>query len=437
MKIKQKTSLFQHSALTISLGLLAFQLIAGIAIFINMVMPLAQRSADDLASLLIWSGQIWQQSPPQQRKTLEQELLNHGLSIKKIEKIQTETNQLYPYIQFLTKALQKRLPENKPALSILENSHEHFQVQFYAQTQLLQFNFDKSQLTPKPSAAILWIIMTGIITTLFIAALLAKSLTAPIKRLTKAARHIGQGEKIKQLPETDIAELSELTHIFNKMEQQLLARQENQTTLLAGVSHDLRSPLARIKMAIGLLPEQHSSLIQRIEHDITEMDSLIGAQLELARAQEQEARKHTNIDQLLQDIVDACSAQAPGRLQLKNKPKGTIRIAPVTLRRCLDNLINNALRYSEQGKVDVVCRNYKNTTCIAIRDRGPGIPTHLHDVVFRPFFRIESSRNRTTGGSGLGLAITQQLANTQGWQLKLKPRYKGGLSVWLLISDSV
>ena len=107
---------------------------------------------------------------------------------------------------------------------------------------------------------------------------------------------------------------------------------------------------------------------------------------------------------LLTDVMDGSEAREPGRLTLRICTQGTINVAQVSLRRCLDNLITNALRYSGQGQVEVVCRQYHNAFYISVRDRGPGIPEDLIENIFRPFFRIESSRNRSTGGCNPWLA---------------------------------
>ncbi|MGR8932040.1 MAG: sensor histidine kinase [Gammaproteobacteria bacterium] len=178
-------------------------------------------------------------------------------------------------------------------------------------------------------------------------------------------------------------------------------------------------------------------LIARMEHDIAEMDELIGAQLELARAQEGEASEKTNIATLLTDIVDAAKAQAPGRLQLRtNRQLCVADVAPVvTLRRCIGNLLNNALRYGGNGPIQVICRRMRGRLYIGVRDRGPGMPRELAETVFRPFYRLESSRSRVTGGSGLGLAITRQLCQNQGWRVAMKSRLTGGTSVWLQITS--
>jgi two-component system osmolarity sensor histidine kinase EnvZ len=201
------------------------------------------------------------------------------------------------------------------------------------------------------------------------------------------------------------------------------------------VSHDLRSPLGRIKMALGMLDETcPSPLIARMERDIAEMESLIGAQLELARAEEREAAQATDIDALLGELIEATEAQSPGHTHLRADPPAChAEIASWALRRILANLLDNALRYAGPGRLELVRRGCSWGLLSGVRDRGPGIPAGQREAVFRPFFRLDPSRNRATGGSGLGLAIARQLADTQGWRIAIKPHVGGGASIWLAI----
>jgi len=432
---KPPPTLFRRTALTLATGLLLFQIASATAMFIYLVLPLAQRSANDLADLLILSARVWQDMPAEQRPAFETELKqNYGLILTPIPPYPMEKHSFYPYLYFLRDGLLNRLPDQDPY--VLEDDHEHFHVAFTLNKQTYFFEFSKDRVTPEPRWALAWIIFSGITVTLILAWLLARRISAPVANLVRAARRIANAGQITLLPETGDAEFAELARTFNETSRQLQAQRENQTTLLAGVSHDLRSPLARMKMALGLLAEQHNSpLIARMERDIAEMDELIGAQLELARAQEGEASETTNIAELLTDLVDAAEAQAPGRLQLRtNRYCCVADLAPVTLRRCIGNLLNNAIRYGGNGIIQVVCRRLHGQTYIGVRDRGPGIPPELAEAVFRPFYRLESSRSRITGGSGLGLAITRQLCENQGWRVAIKSRLNGGTSVWLRIN---
>ena len=435
--MNQQASLFRRTVLTVAVGLLVFELAAGLAMFVNLVVPLGNRSANDLADFLVLSARVWDELPPDRHRAFEIDLKkNHSISLRESETPLTETEISYPYIRFLRSALLVRLnPDQHPRLS--EDNHDHFQVEINQGRHLLRFEFSKSRIPPRPTIALAWIVVLGFLATLGLSWLLARRVTEPIARLAEAARTIGSDGQAPQLPETGDAELANLAHVFNETSRQLQSRRENQATLLAGVSHDLRSPLARMKMAIGMLAEEFSSpLLERIERDISEMDKLIGAQLELARAQEREIAEMTDVDALLVDMVEAAEAQAPGRLKLHSSHTSCVAtLAPISLRRCVGNLLDNALRYSSDSKIQVVRRQFKGNIFIGVRDHGPGIPTHLVEVVFRPFYRIESSRNRTTGGSGLGLAITRQLAETHGWKVALKSRRGGGVSAWLLIPE--
>ncbi|MEQ1639116.1 MAG: ATP-binding protein [Methylococcales bacterium] len=433
--MKRQASLFQRTALTVAAGLIVFQLVSGVAMFVYLVMPLAHRSAEDLADFMVLSARIWTELPSEKRLDFEETLREkHGLTLIQPKAELLEENVFYPYIRFLQTALALRLdPNQKVRLS--EHAHEYFQVEFNMGGQLLRFKFSECRVPPRPSWALAWIAMTGILATIGLAWLLAKRVAAPVAQFAEAACHIGTGDRPPNLPETGAAEFADLARVFNKMSWQLESRRENQTTLLAGVSHDLRSPLARMKMALGMLTEECASpLLVRMERDIIEMDKLIGAQLELARAQEREEAETTDIDALLVELVEAAEAQAPGRLQLRAEASPCIAIiAPMTLRRCITNLLDNALHYGDEGDIQVVRRRCKGAILIGVRDRGPGIPQHLAATVFRPFYRVESSRNRSTGGSGLGLAITRQLTETQGWKVALKSRRNGGACFWLCI----
>jgi len=436
--VKSPPSLFSRTALTVAVGLLVFQLISGAAIFFNLMLPLAQRSADDFAALLVLSARTWVELPPDTRPAFEEELhVNHGLDLSVVEQSSTHEVGHHPYINFLRSALSTRL-KNSNAPRVTERPDGRFHADIPMADHVLRFSFSKDLITPRPSLALAWSFAAGLLVTLIISWLLARRITAPILRLTEAARQIGAGERPPQLPESGEYELADLARIFNHTAAQLAARRENQATLLAGVSHDLRSPLARLKMALGMLAEEHTSrLLTRMEHDIDEMDMLIGAQLELARAQELEPIQLINIDEFIFDLIDSTQATTLRRIDFRaDKKPCHVALAPLALMRILGNLLNNALRYGGQGAIKIVRRRCMNCILIGVRDHGSGIPVELREAVFRPFFRLDPSRNRDTGGSGLGLAIARQLADTQGWRIAIKSRIGGGTSLWISIPFS-
>ncbi|MES1997996.1 MAG: ATP-binding protein [Pseudomonadota bacterium] len=433
--MKPHTSLFRRTALTVAAGLLLFQLISGAAVFFYLMQPLAQRSASDMAALLVLSARTWAELPPATRPDFAEELrISHGLTLTEAATPVGDEIGHHPYLNFLRAALRARLAPGT-AYRVTETTDARFHVCIPSVGNTLCFAFSKDLIGPRPSYALFWSVGAGLLITLAVSWLLARRVAAPVARLAEAARQIGAGERPPQLPESGEHELAELARVFNQTSTQLAARRENQATLLAGVSHDLRSPLARFKMALGMLAEERTSpLIARMEHDVAEMETLIAAQLALSRAQEPEAAQETDIDALLDELIEAVEAQSPGQTHLRaDPPHCTVLVAALALRRIVDNLLNNALRYGGQGRLQLVRRRCAHGLLIGVRDRGPGIPATLREAVFRPFFRLDPSRNRDTGGSGLGLAIVRQLAEAQGWQVSIKARIGGGTSVWLAI----
>jgi len=433
--MKLRNSLFRRTALSIAAGLVVFQLASGAAIFFNILLPLAHRSADDLAALLVLSARTWVELPAATRPDFEAELkLSHGLDLTEATGPAGDEAGHHPYLNFLRASLAARL-DSASALRVTETADGVFHTDIPMANRVLRFSFSRDLLPQRPVYALAWSFAAGLLITLVLAWLLARRITAPVARLAEAARQIGSGERPPRLPESGERELAELARIFNQTASQLAARRENQSTLLAGVSHDLRSPLGRLKMALGMLAEERDSpLLTRMERDVGEMETLIGAQLELARAQEREAAEVIDIDALLNELIEATEAQSPGQTHLRTDgPTCHALVAPLALKRILSNLLENALRYGGPGRLELVRRCCAGSILIGVRDRGPGIPAELREAVFRPFFRLDPSRSRTTGGSGLGLAIARQLAETQGWTLALKPRVGGGISVWLAI----
>jgi len=433
--VKPRNSLFRRTALTVAAGLIVFQLASGAAIFFNILVPLAHRSADDLAALLVLSARTWVELPAATRPDFEAELkLSHGLDLTEATTPAGDEPGHHPYLNYLRASLATRLdPASAPRVT--ETADGDFHADIPMANRVLRFSFSKDLLPQRPAYALAWSIAAGLLVTLVLAWLLARRITAPVARLAEAAAQIGSGQRPPRLPESGERELAELARIFNLTASQLAARRENQGTLLAGVSHDLRTPLGRIKMALGMLAEERDSpLLARMERDVAEMETLIGAQLELARAEEREAAQTTDIDALLAELIDAAEAQSPGQTRLRADGLPChAEIAPLALKRILGNLLDNALRYAGPGRLDLVRRRCSGGLLIGVRDRGPGIPAERREAVFRPFFRLDPSRNRATGGSGLGLAIARQLANTQGWRIAVKPRVGGGASVWVAI----
>ena len=256
----------------------------------------------------------------------------------------------------------------------------------------------------------------------------ARWLSAPMRRLQSASRTLGQSLARNEAPpqvdeRAGTVEVRETAHVFNEMSRQLSDQVHSRALLVAAISHDLRTPLTRIRMRLEA--SEGDPLTARSIADIHEMDDLIESALEVFRGASlhEEPGETTDVHALVQAIIDDL-ADLGQPVSVRGEP-APARVQAASLRRVVSNLVNNALRYGKRA--DVVVQPHGDEVHIVIEDAGPGIPEAQLDAVMKPFFRLESSRNRLTGGNGLGLYIARDLIGRQGGVLTLANRAEGGL----------
>ena len=256
----------------------------------------------------------------------------------------------------------------------------------------------------------------------------ARWLSAPMRRLQSASRTLGQSLARNEAPPkvdecTGTVEVRETAHVFNEMSRQLSDQVHSRALLVAAISHDLRTPLTRIRMRLE--GSEGDPLTARSIADIHEMDDLIESALEVFRGSSphEEPAEATDVFALVQALVDDL-VDLGQPVSVRGEPAAA-RVRSAGLRRIVSNLVNNALRYGRRA--DVRVHGTGDTVCIVIEDEGPGIPEAQLDAVMQPFYRLETSRNRLTGGSGLGLYIARDLVARQGGTLTLANRAEGGL----------
>jgi two-component system osmolarity sensor histidine kinase EnvZ len=286
--------------------------------------------------------------------------------------------------------------------------------------------FPASRVSVQPSLALLIILGAGALVILITSAGLARWLIEPLQRLVAATQRIGQGQRPAPLSERGPAELATLAREFNRMGEQVEELLANRTTLLAGISHDLRTPLARMRLALGMLSEKpEPDLLDRVLRDVDAMNDLIARCLEAGRDFAEKDSADIDLCELLGSIAGE-HAHAGVEIRGRKGPDCRLNVRPLALRRILCNLVDNAVRYGRGEPIEIEYDVAADHVEIRILDRGPGIPAEEREAAFRPFYRLEPSRGLGTGGSGLGLAIVRQIANANGWSVELKPRPGGG-----------
>lgn len=343
------------------------------------------------------------------------------------------SNAPLPYLMFLGDALEKRLG-TPVALRRTEQATPWLYADIPMGGQFIRVSFPWSRIGAEPPLALILIIAVGAVVILLTSLLLVRRITRPLARLSEATSHIGHGEILEPLPETGARELVELTHNFNSMAIELRELIENRTTLLAGISHDLRTPLTRMRLALEMLApgKADALLVERLRRDTEQMDQLIGYAMELARGLEPREAEEVDLREFLDGII-ANYQQTDSVIDWEPQSYCPVRVDTLAMQRVLINLIDNAIRYGGGGAVTVRYNCDESITLVQVLDRGEGIPASQREAVFHPFHRLETSRSRKTGGSGLGLAIAHQLCNERGWKIELLSREGGGTEARLEI----
>ncbi|MEW6513205.1 MAG: ATP-binding protein [Pseudomonadota bacterium] len=424
-------SLARQNTLLLAAAFMLVELLAAFSFAWFLMLPVARRSADDLAGLMTLSAQTWAELPPDTRMAFEHELMdNHQLALRAEPAGKGRDEWHPPYFYLLEAALARRLGEPLHLASEPVGQTTWYWADLPAGDGFLAVGLPRSRLETQPVVAIALALGGGLLFAGTFAYWLARRITAPLARFETAAKHIGLGERPELLPETGPRELVSLAHGFNAMAQQVRELLTARTTLLAGVSHDLRTPLARMRLALEMLKSDPSpALIARVESDIEEMNELIATLLDLARGLEREPLEDTELAELLAELARDFST--PEHAIAVSCPGCHRAVPPRALRRALGNLLQNALRYAPGSPIELVCEMSASHCRIGVLDRGPGIPPERIAMMFEPFQRLEGSRSPQTGGAGLGLAIVSELAKANGWQVRLESREGGGLAAWI------
>ncbi len=274
---------------------------------------------------------------------------------------------------------------------------------------------------------VLWMVGTSMI--LFgVAVIFMRNQVRPIRRLAAAANAFGKGRDVPRFKPEGATEVRQAASAFISMRDRIQRQITQRTEMLAGVSHDLRTPLTRMKLQLEMAEDSDDT--KDLKRDIVEMEHMLEGYLAFARGEGDELPKPTNISSMLSDIVT--SAQRKGaEVDLHTEGDIIVPVRPNAFKRCVTNLVDNADRYATHVSVRVGKRG--DAIDVTIDDNGPGIPPEKWDDVFKPFFRLDESRNQGTGGVGLGLTIARDVIRGHGGDISLDVSPAGGLRARLTL----
>jgi signal transduction histidine kinase len=256
--------------------------------------------------------------------------------------------------------------------------------------------------------------------------------TRPLNALADAADELGRNIHRPPMDESGPVEVARAARAFNTMQARLTAYLRERTSVLAAMSHDLKTPVTRLRLRAELLGDPQLRL--KFTRDLEEMESMVGATLDFLRGFEGgEAAQPVDMTALLESLqVDL--SEMGSRVSIQGRPLRPYTGQPTALKRCVRSLVENAIKYGKSASIEV--DDNDDRLQILIRDEGPGIPEAEFERVFDPFYRLEGSRSRDTGGTGLGLTIANGIAESHGGRLMLENRAAGGIEARLTLPRS-
>ncbi len=260
-----------------------------------------------------------------------------------------------------------------------------------------------------------------------LAALAVRTLTRPLAVLADAATDLGRDIRRPALAETGPLEVRRAARAFNTMQNRLIRYLEDRNRVLAAISHDLKTPITRLRLRTELLED--SPLREKFQADLDEMQHMAQTSLDFLRGGENpEPPAALDLNALLESLREDAE-DAGQEIAITGVADRPLRCQPLALKRCLTNLVDNALKYGQ--RLEITVADTPQWLTLILRDQGPGIPSEQLERVFEPFYRLESSRSRDTGGTGLGLSIARNIARAHGGDLILRNRAEGGLEAVL------
>ncbi len=306
------------------------------------------------------------------------------------------------------------------------NYKELIDLRIKYQNGYFKFLIPRDRLTSSSARIFgLWITVPAIIMVI-ISLIFLKNQTRPITALAKVAERFGKGEEIGEFKPSGAAEIRQAGFEFDRMRKRILRHLNQRSEMLSGISHDLRTPLTRMKLQTAFIKD--NDIAKKLTQDIDEMEKMLNEYLQFTSSSYIEKDELFNLSDLIEEIIDKYNNKNISKILSSriyfNGRKNLIR-------RCINNLIDNALKYGE--KVNIILSKKTTNIFIQIEDDGPGIPESEYDNVFKPFYKIDKSRAETKSSVGLGLSIASDIIRSHGGNVKLEKSNLKGLGVRIFL----
>ena len=293
------------------------------------------------------------------------------------------------------------------------------EIRVRSRDRIIQILFPRERIAPSSVRLfIFWIIFPSILL-ISIAIIFLKNQTRPIVNLAKAAERFGKGDFVSGIRPSGASEIRKAAYEFDRMAKRIDRHLKQRSEMLSGISHDLRTPLTRLKLQLAMLNQK--DLSGKMSKDIDEMENMLNSYLQFAKSQIQEESVATSVNKLFNEIIVEKNKK---NLHIDLPIEAVLVARKNALKRCFNNIIENSLNYAENVYVNI--SKSSNKLNIFINDDGPGIPLSQYKNVFKPFFRLDESRNLNHSGVGLGMSIAEDIVRSHGGSIELsESKYKG------------
>ncbi len=289
-----------------------------------------------------------------------------------------------------------------------------------------QFFIPRERLTTTPVRLFaLWITLPGVLV-IFIAILFLKNQTRPITKLAEASEKFGKGEDVEDYRPSGALEIRKAGLEFDRMRKRILRHLNQRSEMLSGISHDLRTPLTRIKLQLAFIKDKE--ITNKLSRDVDEMEKMLNEYLQFSRSNFTEKSEKFNLSELIMSIVKKYENK---NILVDQKTEVFFSGRKNLIQRSLNNLLDNAINFSKNIKVTQ--QKIKRSILILVEDDGPGIPSSEYENVFKPFYKVDKSRNQTRSSVGLGLSIASDIVRSHGGNIELGKSEMGGLKIKIVL----
>ncbi|MFN7662148.1 MAG: ATP-binding protein [Alphaproteobacteria bacterium] len=416
-------SLFNRAFLIIGTPLILVQIVFTV-VFLDRYLDSVTKS---LASNIAHTAKVITDIYPQHKELADEISDELGVLVTFYKKKSLQGMVASPLEAWEDHFLKNALAEALEQPYILTTSREVLNINIQTKEGLMVISVLRKKLMSRTTVLVfIWVFGAALIF-LIIASIFMKNQVRPIQRLAEAAERFGKGMDMADFKVSGAMEVRQAARAFNQMRERIKRQVTQRTEMLAGISHDLRTPLTRMKLELAMMPS--NSKVEDMKRDVEEMEMLINEYLNFVKGHGEERKSLCDLRHLLQDCVAS----------LKGKPLEieshltvvSVALRPNSFKRAIKNLLENANRYASKAMIRTYTKD--GHAVIVIEDNGEGIPANKRKEVFKPFVRLEKSRNPKTGGVGLGLSITQDIVHAHGGQITLGKSSLGGLRVTIKI----